>query len=125
MAGSFAVSSRRRATPSRRVRARVVLRQYGSIAIVPKLTFSLDDETVETLRNAAARSGKPQSLIVREAVAQYAAREDRLSDADRERLLGVLRRIRKRPATRRAAAVDRELQDVRRSRRRGWTRPSR
>jgi predicted DNA-binding protein len=92
---------------------------------MPKLTFSLDDETVEALRQAAARTGKAQSLIVREAVAQYAAQEDRLTDADRERLLAVLRRIRTRPPTRAAAEVGRELREIRRSRRTGWTRPSR
>lgn len=86
---------------------------------MPKLTFSLDEETVEALRKAAHRTRKPQSLIVREAIAQYATREDRLSDPDRARLLGVLRRIRKRAPTRSEAAVDRELKEIRRSRRRG------
>ena len=90
-----------------------------------KLTFSLDDATVEALRTAARRTGKAQSLIVREAIAQHTAREDRLSDPDRERLLGVLRHIRKRPATRPTADVDRELQDIRRSRRTGWSRAAR
>lgn len=92
---------------------------------MPKLTFSLDDETVRMLRGAASRTGKPQSLIVREAVAQYAAQEDRLTDEERDRLLGVLRRIRTRPPTRSEAAVDRELRDIRRSRRTGWSRPPR
>lgn len=92
---------------------------------MPKLTFSLDAETVETLRKAAARTGKPQSLIVREAVAHYAAQEDRLTDAERERMLALLRQIRTRPPTRPQAEVDRELRDIRRSRRIGWSRPSR
>lgn len=92
---------------------------------MPKLTFSLDDETVEILRRTAQRTRKPQSLIVREAVAEYAAREDRLSDADRDRLLGVLRRIRKQPATRPQDEVDRELRDLRQSRRTGWSRTTR
>lgn len=85
-----------------------------------KLTFSLDDATVEALRAAAQRSGKPQSLIVREAIADYATREARLSEADRVRLVDVLRRIRSRPAKRSAADVDRELRAIRRSRRTGW-----
>jgi predicted DNA-binding protein len=92
---------------------------------MPKLTFSLDDGTVETLRQAAARTGKPQSLIVREAIAQYASQEARLTDDERDRLLAVLRRIRRRPPTRPGAEVDRELREIRRSRRTGWTRPSR
>jgi predicted DNA-binding protein len=92
---------------------------------MPKVTFSLDDETVETLRKTAQRTRKPQSLVVREAIAQYATREDLLSDADRERMLAVLRRMRQRPPTRPPSEVDRELQEIRRSRRSGWTRASR
>lgn len=92
---------------------------------MPKLTFSLDDETVQTLRKTAQRTRKPQSLVVREAIAQYAAREELLSDAERTRLLRVLRGIRSRPATRSDAAVDGELQDIRRSRRAGWSRTPR
>ena len=90
-----------------------------------KLTFSLDDETVQLLRRVAERSGKPQSLIVREAVAQYAAREEMLSDADRERLFTVLQQIKTRPGSRTAVEVDRELQELRRARRTGWSRAGR
>lgn len=90
-----------------------------------KLTFSLDDETVEVLRKTAERVRKPQSLIVREAIAQYAAREDMLSEAERQRLLGIVRRIRSGPATRPADEVDRELKEIRRARRKGWSRPVR
>lgn len=90
-----------------------------------KLTFSLDDETVQLLRRVAERSGKPQSLIVREAVAQYAAREEMLSDVDRERLLTVLQQIKTRPGSRTAVEVDRELQELRRARRTGWSRAGR
>lgn len=92
---------------------------------MPKLTFSLDDATVDALRQTAQRHRKPQSLIVREAIAYYAAREDRLPDEERERLLAVLRRIKSRPPTRTAAAVDAELQDIRRTRRTGWSRTPR
>ena len=92
---------------------------------MPKLTFSLDEQTVEALRRAAQRTRKAQRLIVSEAIAQYTTREDLLSDPDRERLLGVLRRIGKRPATRSQADVDRELKEIRRSRRTGWSRAPR
>jgi len=92
---------------------------------MPKLTFSLDDETVAALRAAAARSRKPQSLIVREAIAEYTAREERLDDAERERLLGVLRRMKRRPVTRSQTDVDRELREIRQARRTGWSRGSR
>jgi len=92
---------------------------------MPKLTFSLDEATVRTLRQAAERSRKPQSLIVREAIAQYAEREETLSREERDRLLEVLCSIRQRPATRPASAVRGELQEIRRSRRTGWSRPVR
>ena len=92
---------------------------------MPKLTFSLDDETVAVLKKAAERSRKPQSLIVREAIAEYAARDERLSPADRDRLLNVLRRIKGRPSPRTAADVDKELRTIRRSRRAGWSRAAR
>jgi predicted DNA-binding protein len=92
---------------------------------MPKVTFSLDDETVEALRTAAARLGKPQSLIVREAVAEFTSREERLSDVERGRLLETLRRIRSRPVTRSQADVDRELRAIRRARRTGWSRGQR
>lgn len=92
---------------------------------MPKLTFSLDDASVRMLRDTAARTRKPQSLIVREAIAHFAAREDILSASERERLLGALRRIRSRPPTRPASDVDRELREIRRSRRTGWSRPVR
>jgi predicted DNA-binding protein len=99
--------------------------QYGSIAVMPKLTFSLDDETVQTLRAAARRTGKPQSRIVREAIARHAETEDRLADDDRVRLLAVLKRIGARTPARSQADVDRELREIRSSRRSGWSRPAR
>ena len=42
-----------------------------------RVTFSLDDETVEQIRRTAARLQRPQSHVVRDAVADYAARSDR------------------------------------------------
>jgi Ribbon-helix-helix protein, copG family len=88
-----------------------------------KVTFSLDDEAIRLLRKTAERSRKPQSLIVREAIAQYAAREEKLSDAERDRLLKVLREIKVLPATRPDGEVDHELRAIRRARRTGWSRP--
>jgi hypothetical protein len=92
---------------------------------MPKLTFSLDEAAVQLLRETAARTRKPKSVIVREAIAQYAAREEALSADERRRQLGVLERIRRQPPSGSAAKVDRELQEIRRSRRRGWSRPVR
>lgn len=92
---------------------------------MPKVTFSLDEDVVRLLRRTAERARKPQSLVVREAIAQYAAREEKLTDAERDRMLQVLRDIRARPATRTTGEVDRELREIRRSRRTGWSRPTR
>ena len=90
-----------------------------------KLSFSLDDAAVRTLRETAQRTRKSQSLIVREAIVQYAAREEALPNDERERQLETLRRIKQLPPTRSAADVDRELRQIRRSRRTGWSRPVR
>ena len=82
-----------------------------------KVTYSLDDATVRRIRRAAERLGRPQSQVVREAVAEYDARTDRLSEAERLRMLDVLDRLRGEPVARSQASVDAELQDVRLSRR--------
>ena len=89
-----------------------------------KLTFSLDDETVRLLRVLSERRRKPQSLVVREAIAEYAARDEKLTDADRTRRLQVLEKLATVRATRGQAAVDREVAEVRRARRAGWQRPA-
>jgi predicted DNA-binding protein len=82
-----------------------------------KVTFSLDEDTVEQIRRTASRLGKPQSHIVREAVADYASRADRLSERERLHLLGVLENLRKTAPTRSARAVDEEIRAVRSTRR--------
>jgi len=62
--------------------------------------------------------------VVREAIAEYAARDEKLTDADRARKLHVLEKLAAAPITRTQAAVDRELQAMTRARRAGWRRPS-
>ena len=84
-----------------------------------RVTFSLDDETVEQIRRTAARLQRPQSHVVRDAVADYAARTDRLSERERQHFLGVLERLRDARPTRPAAGVDDELQSIRAARRAG------
>ncbi len=82
-----------------------------------KVTYSLDDATVRRIRRAAERLGRPQSQVVREAVTEYAARTDRLSEAERLRMLEVLDQLRSEPAARSRESVDAELRERRRSRR--------
>ena len=86
-----------------------------------KMTFSLDDETVRTLRLLADRKQKAQSVIVREAIVEYAAKDEKLSDAERSRKLQMIRQLRSQPQTRDASAVDKELAELRRSRKVGWS----
>jgi predicted transcriptional regulator len=91
-----------------------------------RVTFTLTDETVAEIRRTAERLRKPQSQVVREAVAEYAARSGQLSDAERRQALAVVHRLRTAGPTRPAAQVDAELRDLRTARRRSGRRhPSR
>lgn len=83
-----------------------------------KVTYSLDDATVRRIRAVSARLGIPQSQMVREAVADYAARKDRLSEAERLRMLEVLERIGESPPSRPQEEVDAELREIRAARKR-------
>jgi predicted transcriptional regulator len=87
-----------------------------------KVTFSLDDETIERIRRAAARLRKPQSHIVREAVADYAAKADRLTERERSHLLGILDDLAAAPPTRATRSVDAEIREIADARRQGGRR---
>lgn len=82
-----------------------------------KLTFSLDAATVATLKRTAARHRKPQSWVVREAVAEYGAKADRLTPDEQKQMLEALEWARTLPVTGTQADVDREIAEIRRSRR--------
>ena len=82
-----------------------------------RVTYSLDEATVRRIRRTAERLGKPQSHVVRDAVADYDARTDRLSEAERLRMLDVLDRLRDEPVTRPRESVEAELREIRDSRR--------
>ena len=88
-----------------------------------KVTFTVDTDTVHRLRRIAARLGRPQSQVVREAIREYEARSTRLSDAERARMLAVVDRMMASPPTRSVRAVEAELREIR-TRRRRWARPS-
>jgi hypothetical protein len=85
-----------------------------------KVTYTLDEETVKRIRRIAGRLGKPQSQVVREAVKDYEARSDKLSDEERDRMLTVLARIRRQPPSRPQSEVDAELRENRQHRQ--WSR---
>ena len=84
-----------------------------------KVTFSLDEETVTQIRRTAARLGRAQSQVVRDAVADYASRTDRLPEKERLRLLSVLDRLQGLAPTRSGKSVDAELAMIRDARRAG------
>ena len=84
-----------------------------------KVTYTLDDDTVQRIRRVAARLGKPQSQVVREAVKDYEAHSDRLSDDERARMLAALDELLPKIPPRKQADVDAEVAEVRRARRHG------
>lgn len=97
--------------------------QYGWYGyVMAKLTFSMDDETVRALRRAAERTKKSQSAVVREAITQYDARADRLTEPERQRLVGLFDEILARRPTRSSTDVDAEIREIRRARRHGGRR---
>ncbi|MEO7158492.1 MAG: aspartyl protease family protein [Vicinamibacterales bacterium] len=94
---------------------------YYSI-VMARATFSLDEATISEIRRLAERVRKPQSQVIREAVADYAERADRLSERERRHLLGVLDGLRIAKPTRSAKQVDAELKQLRKDRRAGGRR---
>jgi hypothetical protein len=87
-----------------------------------KMTFSLDAETAARLRTTAERVRLPQSQVVREAIAEYAARVGRLSEDERAELLRAFDQLLPAVPSKAAAAVDTELRELRAARRRGGRR---
>jgi predicted transcriptional regulator len=87
-----------------------------------RVTFTVDEDTLNVLKRLSARFNKAQSVIFREAIRDYSERADQLSAAERDRMLNVLDRIRARKPTRTNAEVDAELADVRAARKTGGRR---
>jgi Ribbon-helix-helix protein, copG family len=87
-----------------------------------KMTFTFDDDTVETLRRTASRLKKPQSVVVREAIQDYATRSDRLSDEERMHALKVFDRMIARIPTRSRSEANAEKAAIRAARRTGGRR---
>jgi predicted transcriptional regulator len=82
-----------------------------------KVTFSVDDTTVALLEQTARRLHRPKSQIIREAVAEYAARSEMLSDAERGRMLSTFDTLVPRIPERPLSDVESELELVRSARR--------
>jgi predicted transcriptional regulator len=102
----------------------VVWYQYGTdleileMATI-KMTFSLDPQTAARLRLAAERLGIAQSQVVREAVAEYAARTGRLSELERLRMLAAFDELVPKIPPRARSEVVSEVAEIRRLRRAG------
>jgi hypothetical protein len=87
-----------------------------------KVTFTLDDSTVARLNETARRLSKPKSEVVREAIEAYHAKSDRLSDAERQRMLKALSDYMRLPPSGTSEDADRELREIRAARRSGGRR---
>jgi predicted transcriptional regulator len=87
-----------------------------------KMTFSLDETTAAQLARTAERLQTSKSAVVREAVAEYAARAGRMSEAERHKALRAFDELVPRIPQRPASEVDEELAAVRRARRAGGRR---
>ena len=84
-----------------------------------KVTFTFDKATIDRLDDAAKRLSMPKSKIARDAILEYHQRIGRLSESERARMLDIVDKIAKRPATRPQQEVIAELSELRRARRQG------
>jgi len=89
-----------------------------------KVTYTLDEATVDRVNRVAERLKIPKSQVVREAIKDYHSKGDRMPEEERLRKVKFLREYMAQPPTSRQADVDRELAEIRHSRRTGWQRPS-
>ena len=87
-----------------------------------KMTFRLDETTAAQLARTAERMHTSKSAVVREAVAEYAARAGRMSETERRKTLRAFDELVPRIPHRPAAEVDEELAALRRARRAGGRR---
>lgn len=85
-------------------------------------TLTLSDATIERIESTAENLGKSSSEVIEDLMTQNHKLPDRLSDAERERMLKVLDRIRNRPSSKTDEDVRRELEEIRAARRSGGRR---
>jgi len=97
--------------------------QWYGIDMASKVTFTLDEETVHRIDDAAERMAKPKSQVVRDAVADYHSRIGKLSESERQRMLKVFDTLVPRIPARPPHEVEDELREVRRARRSGGRAP--
>ena len=84
-----------------------------------KVTFTLDAETVHRVEDAAEVLHKPKSQIVREAVAEFHGRIDRLSESEIQKRLKIFDTLFPLIPIRPQRETDEELEEIRLARRSG------
>jgi len=72
---------------------------------------------VQRLELAAARTKRPKSQVVREAIRDYADRVDKLSHAERQRMLNIFDRYIKSGPRRSRKEIEAEIDEIRTARR--------
>jgi hypothetical protein len=85
-----------------------------------KMTFTLDERTADTLKRIARRLQRPQSHVLREAIAHYEPHAGNLSKAERQRRVALFDQVIGAIPRRSAGEVDAELKQLRAARRKGW-----
>ena len=83
---------------------------------MPKVTYTLDEETVSYLGRTARRLGLSKSRVVREAIRIYGEQAGRLSSEERAHLLDVFDEVTDSIPDRTRADVERELAELTRAR---------
>jgi hypothetical protein len=87
-----------------------------------KVTFTLDNLAIQRLQDAAERLAVSKSEVVRDAILDFHDRLGQLSDRERSAMLRTFDEVIPKIPVRSAAAVDRELAEVREARRSGGRR---
>lgn len=87
-----------------------------------KVTFTLDEEIVHRIGDAAERLAKPKSQVVAEAVADCHSRIGRLSENERKRMLKVFDALVPAMPNRPRRETEDELREIHRARRSGGRR---
>jgi len=87
-----------------------------------KVTFTLDQPTIQKLQDTAERLALPKSEVVREAIMEFHDRLGRLSERERVAMLRAFDELVPKIPERSADAVHRELASVRQARKSGGRR---
>jgi hypothetical protein len=99
----------------------VVLHEYGhsKMPTLSKVTFSLDQATLDRLQDAAERLSRPKSQVIREAILDFYERLGRLSERERVGMLRAFDDLVPLIPVRREEDVEHELSELRIARQHG------